>query len=281
MAAAIIEREVPRPGVRVLHAYDTGPDGGSGLTVIWHHGSPQTGRLPEPLLAAAADRGIRLLSYARPSYGGSTPQPGRTVGDAADDTVAVLDAAGVERAAAMGASGGGPHGLAGAARHPDRIVAAVTLAGPAPYTDDFDWYAGMVSPDGLRTSTQGRAARATYAEGAEFDERQFTAADHTALETSWAWLGGDAGRGGEESPDGLIDDDVALVQPWGVELADLTNPVLLVHGREDRVIPFAHSAWLTDRLPGAELWVRPRDGHISVLEAVPVALDWLWEHTDR
>ena len=51
--------------------------------------------------------------------------------------------------------------------------------------------------------------------------------------------------------------------------------MLLVHGREDRVIPFAHSAWLLDQLPQAELWVRPRDGHISVLEAVPVALDWL------
>lgn len=181
----------------------------------------------------------------------------------------------------MGASGGGSHGLAGAARHPARIVAAVSLSGPAPYTDEFDWYAGMVSPDGLRTGAQGRVARAAYAEVAEFDENSFTAADYAALKTSWVWLGADAGRGGQESPDGLIDDDVALVQPWGIDLGDLTNPVLLVHGREDRVIPFAHSAWLTDQLPGAELWVRPRDGHISVLEAVPVALDWLQEHTDR
>jgi hypothetical protein len=41
------------------------------------------------------------------------------------------------------------------------------------------------------------------------------------------------------------------------------------------VIPFAHSEWLLDQLPQAELWVRPRDGHISVLDTVPVALDWL------
>ena len=27
--------------------------------------------------------------------------------------------------------------------------------------------------------------------------------------------------------------------------------------------------------PTAELWLRPRDGHISVLDACPVAMDWL------
>jgi pimeloyl-ACP methyl ester carboxylesterase len=267
---------VARPDGRVLHAYDTGPDSGSsGLTVVWYHGSPQTGRLPDPLQAAAAARGIRLLSYGRPSYGGSSPQPGRTVADAADDLGAVLDAVGVASAASMGASGGGPHALAGAAVTPDRVVAAVSLAGPAPYTEDFDWYAGMVTPDGLRTGAQGRAVRAAYAEVAEFDETCFTAADYAALDGSWASMGQDAGRAGQETPDGLIDDDVALAQPWGFHLRDLVAPVLLVHGRDDRVIPFAHSEWLLDQLPAAELWVRPRDGHISVLEAVPVALDWL------
>ncbi len=268
--------EVRRPDGRVLRAYDTGAETGtSGLTVVWHHGSPQTGRLPHPLREAAAARGIRLLSYGRPSYGGSSPQPGRTVGNAATDVVAVLDAAGVGQAVAMGASGGGAHGLAGAALRPDRVVAAVSLAGPAPYTEDFDWYAGMIAPDGLRTGRHGREARAAYAEVAEFDENSFTTADFAVLDGSWASMGQDAGRAGKESPDGLIDDDVALGHPWGFDVGQVAAPVLLVHGREDRVIPFAHSEWLLDQLLQAELWVRPRDGHISVLEAVPVALDWL------
>jgi hypothetical protein len=25
----------------------------------------------------------------------------------------------------------------------------------------------------------------------------------------------------------------------------------------------------------SELWLRPRDGHISILSAVPLAMDWL------
>jgi hypothetical protein len=28
-------------------------------------------------------------------------------------------------------------------------------------------------------------------------------------------------------------------------------------------------------VPRPELWLRPRDGHVSVLDACPVALDWL------
>ena len=39
----------------------------------------------------------------------------------------------------------------------------------------------------------------------------------------------------------------------------------------------AHADWLVRNLPIAELWLRPRDGHISVLDGCPVAMDWLLE----
>ncbi|MBC7549490.1 MAG: alpha/beta hydrolase, partial [Cellulomonas sp.] len=69
---------------RTVRCYDTGDDAATyGTTVLWHHGSPQTGAPLEPLVMAAAARGIRLLSYARPSYGGSSPKPGRDVASAA------------------------------------------------------------------------------------------------------------------------------------------------------------------------------------------------------
>jgi pimeloyl-ACP methyl ester carboxylesterase len=272
----VSERDVTLADGRIVHAFDTGPDSGaSGLTVLWHHGSPQTGLLPDPLREAAADRGIRLLSYGRPSYGGSSPHPGRSIGSAAGDVAQILGASGVDRFATMGYSGGAPHALACAALLPDRVIAAVTVPGPVPYTTDFDWYDGMVAPQGPRAAAQGREARARYAGTEEFDENSFTAADYDALAGAWASLGADAGRAGQAGPDGLIDDDVALVSPWGFDVTRIETPVLLVHGGEDRVIPASHSDWLVRRLPAAELWFRPRDGHISVLHAVPVALDWL------
>jgi pimeloyl-ACP methyl ester carboxylesterase len=57
--------------------------------------------------------------------------------------------------------------------------------------------------------------------------------------------------------------------------------VLVVQGGEDRVVPPAHADWLVRRCPAAELWLRPRDGHVSVLDACPVALDWLLEVPTR
>jgi pimeloyl-ACP methyl ester carboxylesterase len=262
------------PDGRVLRVHDSGgaPDAPA---VIWHTGSPQTGALLDPLVAATAARGMRLLSYGRPSYGGSTPQRGRNVAAAAGDVARIADAAGIARFAVMGASGGGPHALACAALLPERVIGAVSISGLAPFTDSFDWYAGMRAPGGLQAAAAGRADRERYAATAEFDPESFTAADHAALDGAWTSLGADAARAGTDAPEGLIDDDLALVAPWGFEPGDITAPVLIVHGGEDRVVPPSHAQWLVEHCPTAELWLRPRDGHISILDACPVALDWL------
>jgi len=261
---------------RTLRVHDSGaPSGTHALTLVWHHGSPQTGALLEPVLAAAAERGIRLVSYARPSYGGSTPRPGRSVASAAADVARLADALGIGRFAVMGASGGGPHALACAALLGDRVTGAVSLAGLAPLTEEFDWFAGMASDGGLRAALTGREARARHAATDELDEGSFTAADWAALGGAWASLGADAGRAEAAGPDGLIDDDVAFVNPWDFDVAAIQAPVLVVHGGEDRVVPLAHAEWLVRRCPMPELRLRPRDGHVSVLNACPVAMDWL------
>jgi pimeloyl-ACP methyl ester carboxylesterase len=271
------KHELTLPDGRQLVAYDSGTPAAATLTVLWHHGSPQSGVLLEPLLVGAAKRNIRLLSYARPSYGGSSPNPGRDIASAAGDISAVVDALDVGRFATVGASGGGPHALACGALLADRVIGVVTFASPAPKTDGFDWFAGMVSPGGPQAALDGRAARARYAVTEAFDENSFTAADWAALAGTWTSLGRDASQAGAAGPDGLIDDDVALVTPWGFEPADVAVPTLLVQGGEDRVIPPSHGDWLLRHVPAAELWQRPRDGHISVLNAYPVGLDWLLE----
>jgi pimeloyl-ACP methyl ester carboxylesterase len=268
----VTEADVPLDDGRTLHAYDTG-DGE--LTVVWHHGSPQTGAPLEPLLEAAARRGIRLVSYARPAYGGSTPLPGRDVAAAAGDVARLADALGVARFAVMGASGGGPHALACAALLGERVIGTVCLAGPAPRTEPLDWFDGMVAPAGLHAALAGREARARLAATEAFDERSFTDADWAALAGAWASLGADAERAGAAGADGLIDDDVALVAAWGFDVAQIDTSVLVVQGGQDRVIPPAHADWLLRHLRRGELWLRPRDGHVSILDACPLAMDWL------
>ena len=262
-----------RVGDRTVHAWDSGA--GSALTLVWHHGSPQTGAPLEPVARWAAERDIRLVTYGRPSYGGSTPQPGRTIGDAARDVAAVLDALGIDRFATMGASGGGPHALACGALLPERVIGVVCLAGIAPFSNDFDWFGGMASPEDVRSALEGREARAARVPLSEWNSENFNAGDYASLEQTWGSLGADVARADEAGPDGLIDDDVAIVTPWGFDLGTVTVPTLLAQGGDDRVVPRAHAEWMLGQLPNAELWLRPRDGHIGVMNAAPVAMDWL------
>ena len=268
-------------GDRTVRFYDSGEVDPGGPTLFWHHGTPQTGRLLPPVVSAAARRGMRVVSVARPSYEGTSPLPGRSVADSAGDVLAVADALGIGVFAAVGASGGGAHALACAAIAPERVSVVAAFAAIAPYTEDFDWFDGMASDGAVRAARVGRAARARYAETAEFDPDSFVAADWAALEAEWGPLGADAGRAGAAHPAGEIDDDVAYTTPWGATLAEVASPVLLVQGSLDRVVPAAHAAWMLGRLPAAELWVRPRDGHVSVLRALPVALDWVRETAGR
>jgi pimeloyl-ACP methyl ester carboxylesterase len=192
-----------------------------------------------------------------------------------EHTAKVADTLGIDRFAVMGYSGGGPHALACAARLPDRVTGVVTLACLAPLTDDFDWFAGMASDGALRAAIAGRDARRRYAETDEFDPETFNAADWAALSGGWRALGEDAQLAEKAGPDGLVDDDVALVSPWQIDLAAISAPVLLVHGDEDRVAPYAHSQWLHTKIEHSQLWRRPGDSHVSVFNACSDALDWL------
>jgi len=59
-------------------------------------------------------------------------------------------------------------------------------------------------------------------------------------------------------------DDLALS---GAELGSVEVPVLLVHGRDDRVVPWrASSAQLLDLLPDARLHVLAGCGHWTMIE---------------
>jgi pimeloyl-ACP methyl ester carboxylesterase len=259
---------------RTLHCYDTGP---AALTVAWQHGTPQTGPPPQPLLALP---GVRWLSVDRPGYGGSSPLPGRSVGDAAADTAALADAVGVDRFAVLGASGGGPHALACAAALPDRVTGVVSIAGVAPFdAPGLDWFAGMAAAGvaEFRAAAAGPdALRALLARGGEPDPDLFAPPDLPALAGPYGpWLIATAQDGLATGLAGYVDDDLAFVAPWGFRLADVAAPVLLVHGGLDRMAPSAHSAWLASHFHVAELDLRPADGHLSIFTAAASAADRL------
>ncbi|OXM49918.1 alpha/beta fold hydrolase [Amycolatopsis alba] len=257
-----------------LHAYDTG---GTGPVVIWHHGTPNVGAPPAPLFPAAERLGLRWVSYDRPGYGGSSPRPGRDVASAASDVEKVADALGIEQFAVFGHSGGGPHAFACAALLPKRVSAMVGVASMAPYSDSWDWFAGMSAAGvgSLSAALAGREEKERHEAAAEYDAEMFTPSDHAALAGDWKWLLDVVGPAIEGGPGALIDDDLAYVAPWGFQPSDVKAPVLLVHGGADRIAPVGHGEWLARQCATAELRVFPEDGHISVLRHAVAALDWL------
>lgn len=278
----LTETDLRLPDGRTLHVYDTAPDAGPDrLVVVWHHGTPNTGPPPEPLLPAGRTHGVRWIGYDRPGYGGSSPHTGRDVAAAARDVAAIADSLGIAELAVMGHSGGATHALASAALSPDRVLAAVAVSGLAPYdAPGLDWYAGM-GPAGaaeLRAASHGASALHSVLASSPWDPEQFTPADHAALAGPWSWLNGIAALGAQSGLGPMVDDDLAYVSPWGFDPMQVTVPVLLVHGEVDRVAPSAHARWLADRMPTAELWLSPGDGHISVLREGERALDWLVRH---
>jgi pimeloyl-ACP methyl ester carboxylesterase len=72
-----MERAVRTPDGRTLAVEVAGDP--VGRVVLVHGGTPNSRHLYGPSVADAAARGLRLIGYDRPGYGGSTPCPGGQV----------------------------------------------------------------------------------------------------------------------------------------------------------------------------------------------------------
>ena len=241
--------------------------------------------------------GIRLIGFDRAGYGGSTRHHGRNVATAAADVEDIADALGLERFATWGISGGGPHALACAALCGDRLTAAASLAGVAPWgAEGLDWLAGMgeaniaefddvlAGEDALRPSLERDRANMFAAEPDELRsvfESLLGDADREVLAGGIAsWMDAAHRNGLRESVDGWLDDDLAFVAPWGLEPADISRPVLILQGGDDRFVPRSHGEWLASHVPGAEAWIDDADGHLTLMERrIPDVHEWLLAHS--
>lgn len=133
---------VPVQDGRLREAVAEGDPNGSLL--VFHHGSPGAAAPFPAFHRAAKERGIRLVHYSRPGFGDSTRLQGRSVASCATDVAILADHLGADRFVTMGWSGGGPHAIACAALLPERVLAAASVAGVAPYdAEGLDWTAGM------------------------------------------------------------------------------------------------------------------------------------------
>jgi len=285
------EIEIDR-GDRVLRVRDAGdPDG---PVVIYFHGTPGS-RLDLSFGEhAAAEQGVRLVTFDRPGYGGSTAAPFGLAAIAAD-AHAVADGLGVARFATLGMSGGGPGALAAATVPGGRVARVGVASGAGPFQlvpgalDDFDdnerAVAALLPADPV-------AAAAGFAAGFEplidafapggpgpaavfadllsprdselIEDPRFASALTATIRE--ALRPGTSGGGW---------DNVSWVGAWDVDLSAIRCPVLLWYGTEDRFAPPAHGRWLAENLPDTRLVMREGEGHFGIMEHLGEMLDAL------
>lgn len=74
---------------------------------------------------------------------------------------------------------------------------------------------------------------------------------------------------------GWVDDDLALVTPWGFDPAAITVPTQVWYGTHDVMVPPQHGEWLARTVPGAIVRLDER-GHLGDPDADLVELfGWL------
>lgn len=291
-----LREHIVRAGRRSLAVDIAGAE--RGWPVFLMHGTPGSRNGPRPRSSVLYRLGVRLISYDRPGYGGSSRLPGRRVADAAADVAAVADDLGIDEFSVVGRSGGGPHALACAALLPERVRRTAVLVGLAPAgAAGLDWFGGMTEANVrdygtaehdmlvLAEQLRLRAERTIDDPGSLLAllVEQMTEADRRVMagvpirrQLTDAFA--EALRRG---PDGWIDDVLALRADWGITLTQIRMPVRLWHGADDNFVPASHTRWLAEQIPGAQLHVQRCSAHFGAVEVLPEMLAWLTRPSER
>jgi 3-oxoadipate enol-lactonase len=213
-------------------------------------------------------RSLRVITFDNRGVGRSRAHLHSYTTEAmADDAVSVLDAAGIERAHVYGFSLGGMVAQQLALRHEDRVRSIVLGAthpgGPRAVrpSDDviafFRRRASMSAKDAARASVPfnyGPRCRREHKDRIAEDIQRRLA--HPFPERAYKAQ--------------MV---AASLHNCYRRLKRIEAPTLLVHGREDRIVPVANAEILAERIPRAELRILDHAGHLYSTEQPEVDED--------
>jgi pimeloyl-ACP methyl ester carboxylesterase len=222
------------------------------------------------LVPALAER-YRVIRVDNRGAGltGDVPGAPYTVETMAADCIAVLDAAGVDKAHVVGISMGGLMAQEIALTHPDRLLSLCLTA-----THPGIAHA-VIDPDAMAMLL--KRAEMTPAEAAEASV-PFNYAPGTSrerIEEDWAVRFPLAATN-----EGYMAQAAGTSQWDGYDrIPRITTPTLVLHGELDRLVPPANGATLAERIPGAELAMVPDANHVLMTDqpeqVAKILLDWL------
>jgi len=209
-------------------------------------------------------RRVRFIGVDRPGYGYSDPWPEGSLLDCAGDFVRVADDLGLERFAALGASGGGPYVIALGALAPERVVRIAVVSGADLGLDEEETAEELAAELGEEARMLREEPEEWYAgfvaEVTEVDRRVLERSEVRAITIG---MFQEAVRQGAV---GWVDDVVRLGRPWRFRLDEVVADVRFHHGEDDTNVPPQHAKELAARIPGSRLLMYPGEGHISVFD---------------
>ena len=247
-----------------------------GRPLLRFQGTPGSRLSIPPLHREWADQSLRVIMADRPGFGLSSRLPGRRVIDIADDYAHLLDELGIDSAAVLGISGGGPHALAFAVRHPERVRALSVVAGVPPLHDDDVAQLPKANAASYRLAKVGWDALLRFTE----DERAVMLADPVAglrasmvdappddqrimSEPSWQQAHSSGVREAlRQGGEGWADEVAAILSPWGFEPEQVDAHVAWWAGEADINCPITAVRRYVDRLPSAQLHIWDGAGHL-------------------
>jgi pimeloyl-ACP methyl ester carboxylesterase len=256
-----------------------------GFPVLALHGTPgcRLERWPHDELYAGL--GVCLVTHDRAGYGQSTRRPGRRVVDEVDDVAALADELGFDRFGVTGGSGGGPHALACAALLPERVVRSACMVGVAPLgppgLERDAWLDGMDAENvkEFRWAEAGEEVLAPELEAEYARMKERVAADPSSILADFELSESDQAQ--LKRPEmmqiirestfehcangvgGWVDDDLAILRPWGFDVGRISVPVLVRYGSSDVLVPPAHGDWIAANVAGCVVKIDDVAGHLG------------------
>jgi pimeloyl-ACP methyl ester carboxylesterase len=176
----------------------------------------------------------------------------------ADQTVGFMNALGIDRAHLVGNSFGGAIALRIATQHPDRVGKLVLMGSMGvefPITEGLDnvWgYDGTL--EGMK-KVMGFFAYDKSLTGEELAQVRYEGATQPGFQESFSSM--------FPAPRQRWVEAMAIPEK---EIAELPHRTLVVHGREDQVIPLQNSYRLEELIDNADLAVFSHCGHWSMIE---------------
>lgn len=275
--SSALDEQLTLPDGRILSYCQFGRI--DGRPVFYFHGFPSS-RLEAALSHEVALKlGLRVIAADRPGYGRSSPQPGRTLSNWAEDVAELADHLSIARFDVAAVSGGGPYALACAYYLAHRVVNIVVACGVGPYQRgimrDMAWPARfglflahrqsklllrvLLFLPWLFLRTMPRQLLRIFARLSQVTDKE-ALSEPNVIGTLAVALA----EGVRPGFSGILQDMQIYSHPWGFNLENIKATLRIWHGEMDRVVPVSHGRYVSAHVVNSESRFFIHEAHFSV-----------------